>query len=53
MIMDEMVTADNFNITREAQIEAYKKHQMAKTLREAWTAQAQMTQNEKQITGIF
>jgi len=49
----KMAHADSFSITREAQIEAYKKHEISKKLRETWTQQCHMKNNEKNVASIF
>ena len=39
--------------TKEAQLAAFKRHEMTKKLREAWTQQQQMKDNQKKVDSIF
>ena len=39
--------------TREAQVLSYKRHEMAKKLREAWTKQQNIKDSEKMVDKIF
>ena len=52
-IGSKIVNADLEQMTREAQVQAYKRHEMAKQLREAWTKQQQFKDNEKNVENIF
>ena len=45
----KMIENDLESATREAQMNAYKRHEMSKQLRDAWTKQQLMKQNEKEV----
>lgn len=48
-----MIDEDLKKTAHEAQLAAYKRHEMTKQLREAWTQQQMMKDNEKLIDKIF
>ena len=48
-----MVKADLEQTTREAQVLHYKRHEMAKQLREAWTKQQNIKDSERMVDKIF
>ena len=48
-----MIDEDLEKTTHEAQLAAYKRHEMTKQLREAWTQQQMLKDNEKLIEKIF
>jgi len=47
------VRADLDQQVREQQIMAYKRHEMAKSLREAWSKQQIYKNNQKQVESLF
>ena len=49
----KMINEDLQKTTHEAQLAAYKRHEMTKQLREAWTQQQMLKDNEKLIEKIF
>ena len=49
----QMVKDDLEQTTREAQVLSYKRQEMAKQLREAWTKQQNIKDNEKLVEKIF
>ena len=48
-----LIDDDLTKTTREAQLAAFKRHEMTKVLREAWTQQQQMKDNAKKVDSIF
>ena len=48
-----MIEDDLMKTTREEQMKAYKRHEIAKQLREAWTQQQMFKENEKKVSSIF
>ena len=49
----KMIQKDLEESTHEAQLAAFKRHEMTKKLREAWTKQQQFKDNEKTVERIF
>lgn len=49
----ELVRADLDQQVRDQQIQAYKRHEMAKSLREAWSKQQIYKNNQKQVESLF
>lgn len=49
----QMIDVDLEKTTHEAQLKAYKRHEMTKKLREAWSKQQQFKDNAKTVESIF
>ena len=49
----DLISQDLQLATREAQIAAFKRHEITKQLREAWTQQQIMKNTEKSVAKIF
>ena len=48
-----MVSQDLKKSTYEAQVQQFKKHEMSKQLREAWSKQALFKENQRKVEKIF
>ena len=52
-IGQKMAHEDLTKTNAEAQLEAYKRHEMSKALRSAWTQQQQVKESAKAVEKIF
>ncbi len=48
-----MVKEDLAKIARQKQVEAYKRHEIAKNLRDAWTQQKLQKDSETAVESVF